>query len=80
MYKPLLSAANCTLCPTGRYQVAAGGTNCTGSCPAGSFADATGLSSASQCKQCVAGTFASASGSSACAPCPEGSYENVDGR
>ena len=70
-------SATCAPCARGRYENVTQSTNCNKLCPAGTFGDATGSTSAEQCQGCVAGKHASAPGSTSCAPCAKGRYENA---
>ena len=73
-----VSQIACAACAKGRYQETTGGTECEGSCPTGTYGNATGFVSASQCPKCAPGRI-SASGSATCTSCPEGKYKEVAG-
>ena len=65
------TSTGCEPCPKGYYCL--GGTNKT-ACPAGTYNNITGATSANSCKTCSAGTYSSSTGQTSCTKCPYGYY------
>ncbi len=65
------TSTGCEPCPKGYYCL--GGTNKT-ACPAGTYNNTTGATSASSCKTCSAGTYSSSTGQTSCQSCGYGYY------